>query len=281
MTFPAVQQQADRSSAQAQRRFLLATAVVLASITAAAILGVVNGRWAGWVGAGAFLGALVISGLAVTQNLERTWYDGRALAESSKSLSWLYATRGGEFGTAPRPEKELRDRLAKLRAELADLDFVVEADGKEITDAMLELRNAPLAVRRAAYLEQRVADQACYYRTRGREHQRQARLFRAGTWAAQTAGFVGAVLKGTGIIDVDLLGIGAAAAASITAWLQTRDHVTLARAYRLTAEDLGRVRDDVPADDDEQEWAAYVADAEAAMSREHVMWLARRGRRVD
>jgi hypothetical protein len=242
-------------------------------------MGAVTARWAGWVGAGAFLGALIVSGLAVTQNLERTWYDGRALAESAKSLAWLYAAKGGELATASEPDSALRSRLGELRAELAELDFVVEVEGKDITGPMRELRDHPLETRRSAYLQQRVGDQANYYRRRGQEHRHKARLLRSAAWVAQTAGLVGAVLKGSGILDVDVLGIGAAAAAAVTAWLQTRDHVTLARAYRLTAEDLERVREDVPAGQDEADWAAYVSDAETAMSREHVMWLARRGRR--
>jgi hypothetical protein len=277
--FPVIFQQADLSSQQAQRHFLRATAAVLSLFSVAAVMGAIDTRWAGWAGAATFLASIIIGALAVTQNLERTWYDGRALAESAKSLTWLYVARGGDLGAAPDPDGALRERLRGLRAELAGLEFVVDVAGQDISEQMRELRQAPLARRKELYLRERLADQIQYYRRRLAEHRRGARRFRVAAWVAQLSGFVGAALKGAGILRIDLLGIAAAAAAALIAWLQTRDHVTLARAYRLTAEDLERVGEDVPAEDDETEWAAYVADAETAMSREHVMWLARRNRR--
>ncbi len=282
--FPAIYACADQSSTQAQRRFLLLTAVMLGLLAIAAVMGAIEAKWAGWAGAGVFAGAILLGALAVTQNLQRTWYDGRALAESAKSLTWLYVSRGGAFATDDSQADDsyadeiYRARLQALRNELRQLDFTVASDGTEISEAMRALRGLTLDARRDSYERERLQDQIGYYRRRGQDHARQACYFRAATWAAQALGLVGAVLKATSVVDVDLLGIGAACAAALTAWLQTRDHVTLARAYELTAEDLDRVRQDCPLTGDEARWSAYVADAEAAMSREHVMWVARRGR---
>jgi SMODS and SLOG-associating 2TM effector domain 1 len=47
-------------------------------------------------------------------------------------------------------------------------------------------------------------------------------------------------------------------------------------AYRLTARELAIVRDRIDTTDDTT-WAAFVSDAEDAVSREHTMWLARHG----
>jgi hypothetical protein len=276
---PAILACADESSTRAQRRFLVLTATSLGLVATAAGMGAVDGSWAGWVGAGAFLGALVLGSLAVTQNLERTWYDGRAVAESAKSLAWLYAVRGGPFGdSGPEPDESYKRRLRSLHGELRALDFVLPNEGVEITPSMRALRDAPLAVRRERYEQHRILDQIAYYRERSSDHARQARRFRIATAAAQALGLTGAILKGLALSSVDLLGVGAACAAALTAWLQTRDHVTLARAYELTAQDLDRVMRDGPPRDKEDAWREYVADAESAMSREHVMWIARRGR---
>jgi SMODS and SLOG-associating 2TM effector domain 3/SMODS and SLOG-associating 2TM effector domain 1 len=277
--FPAILTCADQSSTRAQRHFLLITATILVLIAVAASMGAVDASWAGWVGASAFLSAFMLGALAVTHNLERTWYDGRALAESAKSLTWLYVARGGPFhATDPDADEAFKTRLRSLRNELRALDFVVASDGVDITPGMRSLRHAPLKVRREHYERQRLGDQIEYYRRRSEDHNRQALRFRVAAWAAQGVGLIGAILKATSVLDVDLLGVGAACAAGFTAWLQTRDHVTLARAYELTAEDLDRVKQDGPPHGDEMSWGRYVADAEAAMSREHVMWTARRGR---
>lgn len=276
--FPAVFLRADRSSTRAQRLFLAATAVALALVVFAAVMGVVSDAWAGWAGAAAFAGALLVGALAVTQNLERTWYDGRALAESAKSLTWLYTVRGGDLTDLSTSDDVFRKRLRALRAELERIDFVISGSGSEISDRMRELRGGSLTARRDLYMRHRIGNQIAYYRGRSHQHADYARRFRAATWTAQSLGLAGAVLKATSVVEIDLLGVGAAAAAALTAWLQTRDHVTLERAYELTAADLDAVKEDLPSDGDEVDWAAYVADAESAMSREHVMWLARRGR---
>lgn len=277
--FPAILACADESSKRAQRQFLVITALGLALVAIAATMGAVGTRWSAWVGAGAFLCALVLGALAVTQNLERTWYDGRALAESAKSITWLYIVRGGPFATSePDTDDTFKRRLRELHDELQALDFVLPSAGAEITPSMRALRESPLLTRRERYERDRLGDQIDYYRKRGHDHKQYALGFRLATGIAQAFGLVGAVLNATGVIDVDLLGVGAACAASLTAWLQARDHVTLARAYELTAQDLDRVREDGPPAGEERSWGEYVADAEAAMSREHVMWIARRGR---
>jgi hypothetical protein len=277
--FPAVYVRADRSSKQAQTRFLAITAASLVLVALGASMGAIHAAWSGWVGAGAFVAAFTLGALAVTRNVERTWYDGRAMAESAKSLTWLYMVGGGAFSLdAQDPDGSFKRRLRSIQGELRHLDYVIDEGGDEITSQMRALRESPLDTRRTTYLTDRLDDQIGYYRKRLKDHQRSANRFRGLTWAAQTLGLAGGVLKATGVVDVDLLGIGAACAAAGTAWLQTRDHVTLARAYQLTAEDLDQVREDVPSDGQEDPWSRYVADAETAMSREHVMWTARRGR---
>jgi hypothetical protein len=279
LELPAILRAADEASTSAQKWFLVLTATSLALVAIAASMGAVDPSWAGWVGAGAFLGAFVLGSLAITQNRERTWYDGRAVAESAKSLAWLYAVRGGPFGPdVPETEVSYTRRLRSVRDELTALDFRLPFDSPEVTPSMRALREAPLPVRRECYEQQRVRDQIDYYKRRSGEHARYARRFRIATALAQALGFVGALLKALAITNVDLLGVGAACAAALTAWLQTRDHVTLARAYELTAQDLDRVLRDGPPSNDEEAWREYVADAESAMSREHVMWIARRGR---
>jgi hypothetical protein len=279
LELPAILVSADESSTRAQRWFLVLTATSLALVAAAASMGAVDQSWAGWVGAGAFLGAFVLGSLAITQNLERTWYDGRAVAESAKSLAWLYAVRGGPFGEdRHEAEESYKRRLRSMREELMALNFALPREGAEITSSMRALRDAPLGRRRERYEQDRILDQIGYYQRRSSDHTRQARRFRVATAIAQALGLVGAILKALALSSVDLLGVGAACAAALIAWLQTRDHVTLARAYELTAQDLDQVRRDGPPRDDEDAWRDYVADAESAMSREHVMWIARRGR---
>ena len=65
--------------------------------------------------------------------------------------------------------------------------------------------------------------------------------------------------------------------AAMTAWLQTKQHRTLATAYTVTALELASVRSRIVHQASEEDWATFVSDAEEAFSREHTLWKASRG----
>ena len=99
---------------------------------------------------------------------------------------------------------------------------------------------------------------------------------------AEGLGLLGGALKATGVVNIDLLGVFSAIAAAIGAWLQLKQHRTLAAAYNVTARELRQVAtlvDDTMSPDD---WANFVDQAEDAISREHTMWVASRtGRHLE
>ena len=90
-------------------------------------------------------------------------------------------------------------------------------------------------------------------------------------------GFLGAAAKFLGWIDLDVLGVAAAAGGGVVAWVQVRQHRVLAQSYSIASQELGLARERLIAVADEDGWALEVSDAEDAISREHTMWLARHG----
>jgi hypothetical protein len=141
---------------------------------------------------------------------------------------------------------------------------------------MQQVRNAPFTDRRAVYLRDRVKNQIDWYADRANRHDRAARIWLAVSVVASAGGVVVAVLRTLGVVDADLLGVAAAIATAAIAWNQLNQNRNLVAAYRLTARELSIIRDRVP-NVDEVRWAAFVSDAEDAVSREHTMWLARHG----
>jgi hypothetical protein len=107
-------------------------------------------------------------------------------------------------------------------------------------------------------------------------HERAARIWLIVSVTASAGGVVAAAMRMLGLIDVDVLGVAAAVATAAIAWNQLNQNRNLVAAYRLTARELSIIRDRV-ANVDEASWAAFVSDAEDAVSREHTMWLARHG----
>jgi hypothetical protein len=85
------------------------------------------------------------------------------------------------------------------------------------------------------------------------------------------------ILKAIGTIQGDLLGFAGALVAAMTAWLQAKQHRSLAAAYTVTALELASVRSKIRHQQSEADWATFVSDAEEAFSREHTLWKASRG----
>lgn len=280
---PALHASYDAASAASQNRFLrLTRASLLATVIAAAAGAVTLGDGPDWAAVVALLAFAAAGGcrlLLLQDRPERSWYDARAGAESVKTLSWQYAVGGGPFpcdGHEQEHRQHLTERFRELARGAGTLRGGPSAGAQEVTDWMRELRARPLAHRREVYFESRILDQIGWYSTAAARNDRRARQWSITTVVVQAAGLLAATLRVTGTIDFDLIGIAAAAAAAATAWLESKDHSGLADAYATTAHELALVRDELPDDLDEALWATFVADAEAAISREHTSWLARR-----
>jgi hypothetical protein len=283
--FPDLQQAGEDVSATSQWLFTRWVKATLLLTVLAAIMGAVDQAWAGWVAAGAFGSSLLLGVLALGRDIESRWYDARALAETVKSMTWKYAVGSAEYperGPATREAHErFERRLATLLAVLRKLDTLPPPHDDPSDGEVEALRAAPLCTRTEAYLEGRLRDQLYWYTLAALHHRAWARVWQATTAVLQTAGIAGAVLKGLRVTSIDWLGIAAAAAAAAAAWLQTKDHVTLSRAYSVTAHELRLAQARTPRGLNgdakaEERWAAFVDDTEQAISREHNLWLGRR-----
>ncbi|MET8624782.1 DUF4231 domain-containing protein [Kitasatospora sp. NPDC004669] len=279
---------ADAASLRGQRRAVLLSAWELLLLLIAAATGSADGEPWAWPAAGAYLGAMALAVVISRQNPQGLWYEGRAAAESVKTLAWKFAVRADAYQPPPRslPDAEglYRFQLARVLGAFRDSPVAVPASGVElagITEAMRDLRDQPLAVRREVYLNERIRVQHDWYRGKSRY------CARAGYWTGvlgvllPALGLVLAVLRALGAFTYDALGTVSAVAASVTAWAQLRQYRPLAAAYGLAADELELIRSqlarlDLESVDAEEIWARLARDAEDAVSREHTTWQARR-----
>jgi hypothetical protein len=286
---PALHEAASKSSLAAQQRFLWATRVHLASLVVASVGGVLTLK-DGDLEVGAvislagFAVALTIRGFMLATQPARAWYQGRAAAESVKTLAWRYSVGGHPF-VASLPNEEADTLfIERCRDILRDLDTLdLGATGaSQITNEMRALRAEPLEKRKSAYETGRLEDQRLWYSEKATWNQKRRVAWQIGLFLFEGAGLLAAIARVANWIDVNLLGLAAACAAAAAAWLQAQQHEQLAAAYALTAQELANVKSLVahsPADDAES-WAVFVQDAEEAISREHTMWMASRGVRL-
>ncbi len=286
---PPLYQAANQSSQEAQSRFLWATRFRLFGVTGAALFGLFTWKycsspvdWSGVLAASCFVIALVVEGFLYRVKPERTWYEGRAAAESVKTLSWRYGVGGEPFNVGTDEETHVADlflaRLTSLFDVIKDLDLAAPTSSEgQITPGMRKVRALPLAERKDIYERGRVGDQQKWYQAKANWNKRHANGW---TWAmlgVEVAGVIFGILKATGVIEGDLLTFSGVILATTTAWTQTKQYRTLATAYTVTALELASVRSKIANQYNEAEWAKFVNDAEEAFSREHTLWKASRG----
>jgi hypothetical protein len=284
--FPALYQAADRASKTGQQMSMRLRAAQLLLVVLAALLGAIplaygGLLWGALLAGFAFAAAGLIEATILTVQPDKSWYQGRAVAESVKSLAWRYAVGGRPFSQAD-PASNAADAVLTERFQqvLADFETVrilpTSNAADEITDWMRQVRSSSLTDRRAAYKRDRIEDQRTWYSTKARWHQSRSMAWSFGLLVVQTLGVVGAVLKGTGKLDFDLLGVMAAITAAAVAWLQIKQHATLSQSYAHAAHELSAIQTLVPTIHTEGDWARFVDNAETAISREHTAWRAKR-----
>ena len=287
--FPALYRAADQSSLDGQRRFLRATRLRLAALVVAAIggafeLSIGSLDVFGFVGLVAFVAALGAEIYVVTAKPDRIWYEGRAAAESAKTLAWRYAVGGEPFPVeldASEADRALLQRLGEVLEDLSELDMtpVLTAD-QQITPEMRSTRSSGLDTRKAAYDIDRVEDQRVWYSKKSEWNGERGRNWSLVALAIELAGIVAGAFKAFQVWHFDGLGLLAAIAAALTAWSQAKQYQTLNRAYFVASQELASIRSQIVRSMSEAEWAQFVQEAEEAISREHTLWRASRGVRL-
>ncbi|MER7497995.1 DUF4231 domain-containing protein [Streptomyces pharetrae] len=284
---PALLRAADTNSLAGQRRFLRNTRIQLGALVAAAGFGMLNPAGGGaqvvaLLAAVAFGAALISEVYLLKERPDRMWYGGRAVAESAKTLTWRYAVGGAPMGKRELGEDEaaalLLGRFRELTSDVRDIWLVPVGDeGREITPEMRRLRALSLAERKELYRSQRIDDQHNWYSAKSRWNQRRATCWSLVLAMIELFGLSAGIARAAGAVEIDLLGFAAALAAAGAAWVQAKQHQTLATAYAMARHEIACIRERMDTVGTEEAWATFVSDAEEAFSREHTMWRASHG----
>lgn len=285
---PGLYQGADKLSIQAQSRHLSVSRLRLVLVVIAAAGGAFSVRIgsesieiAALVTVVALVGAIVTELWLLVEKPELSWYDGRALAESAKTLAWRFAVcatpyeRESDVGNDREAEFRFVSQLESLLRD-APRTAVAPTTAPPVSSQLRILRSATLTARRDCYLEQRIDNQSIWYARKSGWNIRRARRWRIALLSLEVVGVIAAVFRMINFVELDLAGIVAATIGAGVAWLATKQHESLGRAYAFAANELCLARTRLEGAVTEQDWAREVADAEEAISREHTMWRASR-----
>lgn len=277
----------DQASLRGQNRHLRMLRFELGTVIAGAFLGAIDDRTPRVISAIAFVLAIVMRASRLAGNPVGDWHQGRAAAESVKTLCWRYAVCANPFGRQlddAAVDREFVQRLDEILGQVSGLHVMppAEQEDEQITPWMRATRALSLAERQELYKTARIDDQRRWYAAKARSASVNSQRWGVGVLLLECLAAAMAVaslseMDGFGkVVPGTLLGVLASLIAAATAWTQARQFGNLAAAYTIAHQELTSIRGLLARPLEEGQWSEFVDSAEGAISREHTMWRAAR-----
>lgn len=280
--FPGLYQSADTLSANAQKYFLGALFSNLLLLVLAALVSVIN--YPHWVAALIqfmfLLLALASSVFLAWKRPEKSWYSGRAVAESIKTMTWRYVSRAEPFDKSDEQSRSLL--ISRLRDVVqqnpgVSNQLISHASAPQVTDTMTQMRAQAFPQRRDTYIEHRINDQLEWYKRKAKFNSTAAKWFFTGLIVANLIALACAASKiANPAFQYFPTDVFITVAAGILTWMQAKRFTELSTSYALTANEIALIREDAYGLAEDVELSKFVGDAENAFSREHTQWEARK-----
>lgn len=281
---PGLYQAAGRASLDAQRQYFLGLGLYLFLLTIATT---VSYYWpeekVGAVASAVLF--LVTLGILIYLRVNRPddiWYNGRAVAESVKTRAWRWMMRADPYDKLDSEAIAESAFIGDIKAILTQnrsLAMALSTNAylaEPISPIMRAIRKLPVQDRLAVYLSDRVQDQANWYSQKYLFNRRRAQRW---FWSSVLLHGVAIGMLLLRVQDPKLhlpVEVIAVAATGILTWLQAKKHNELASSYSLTAHEIVMVKGESMSISDEESLSEYVVSSEAAFSREHTQWTARK-----
>lgn len=282
--YPALYDSANNASLTSQKYYLLGMKWYIGLSIAGAFLSIYikESTFAGLLAAIMFFAILFLTIFQAVKRYDRTWYNGRAVAESVKTRTWRFITRAEPYFDNENVNNvkeefcnDLKDILDQNR-ELGSFLSHESVTKDTITQSMLEIRKLSLTDRLNYYISNRINEQRNWYYTKASYNKEKAK-----NW------FIGLIVTNSIIILLLLVEVGydiynlptpalIVVGSSIVSWTQIKKYQDLATSYGLTAHEIGIIKDQSFKVQGEKELSDFVKDAENAFSREHTQWVARK-----
>jgi hypothetical protein len=271
--FPSLALSAQSLATRTRRRRRCLIALRLILVTLGALFGAlsITGRYlgqrldfAGVAGVLAFIGVLGIRLVMQSDSdLEDAEPRGKAVADLITSHAWRYAVGARPYAVGP-PELEqvaghqFTDYMNRYQQILARYSITAPMSS-QITDGIRQLRISDLSNRRKVYLTERVGPLQTKSNVDCERLASRWRILAALVLIVELLGIPGGMLKAIDISRIDLLGVTAAAAASIALWVDTLNFQERRRAAREVGMNLATAEDRLNETRTEDEWSAMVA----------------------
>lgn len=281
LTYPDLYHAADRASGQGQSLHIRLMGGQLGALLIAGVLSIWDSQATAIASAAAFAVAVLLWAMLQTMRPASKWFDGRAVAESIKSLTWKFAMRAPPFdaGTDDDAEARFRTEYHGILAEREDLGAQLVALNQRpvvVTNTMRARRQLSLDQRAHTYHDERLMDQLRWYSRKSRSNGIYGQVWLIVVLLCQIGGLTAATFRAAEIIEFDALSILSAFGGSAIAWMELKRHHEQERAYGVAALELSDIADAAETVKTELELSKTVLEGEGAVSREHKLWRAKR-----
>ena len=207
------------------------------------------------------------------------WFDGRAVAETVKSATWRYAMGARLLVGVERADAAfvalLRETM-QARASMPHLHHL-PTESRQMPKGWT--MSAPRRWRRGGRCTWRSgAEPGDMVRQQGRRPTPAPPAAGSGrAWRRNWPRWWWPSPSSCRPDALDVVAVFTTFAAAIAAWTQFRRHDELSKSYSLAAHELAFLRAEVEDAGNERTFRKAVDDTESAISREHTMWMAKRG----
>lgn len=228
---------------------------------------------------------LLITGLLILQGWKRydkIWYNGRAVAESIKTITWRFITRAEPYNDSKNIE-EVRDKFCQDIKNIYEqnkgssiFELKEETEPDVVTSVMYVIRSLNVRQRLDYYIKYRVNEQRAWYFKKAKFNEVRSFWWFIGLVASHILAFILFLIQvkhseyNIPITPVIVI------AGMILSWIQLKKYQDLATSYSQTTRDIEFVKSEGLNVKSEPELSSFVKDAENAFSREHTQWVARK-----
>ena len=135
-----------------------------------------------WSIALCLLASVIVFLVVRVRNREKIWYAARALAESTKTMSWRYMMASDPYGSRNANQADqdfLRDlhRLVSTEREVFGTLDAASSGAMQITSSMRQVRAIDVGARLNVYITSRIKEQQGWYAEKAAINQRHSNVF--------------------------------------------------------------------------------------------------------
>lgn len=281
--YPALFTSSDNYSIKAQDNFKNLNKWTLVALVVATVLtSLTQENWAIWTSTALILVSAILSTLMLVLKFEKGWYEGRAVAESIKTLCWKFMTGARPFSidlNETKAQNLLIENFKKVIGHRKDFFTLIGSDfaeNEQLPIELMNIRKLSKDERISIYKTERLEKQKKWYTDKTRENKKWTKISFAVIILAQVLAVISLILKIKFEFEFSIAPILVTISTAFIAWLQLRRYQELSQSYLITATELSLIKSKINQVDTESDFSEFVDDSETAISREHTLWLARR-----